>query len=249
MLLLVNLVPVSAQDNNGKKQGGEGKYANLSALWWQWIYGQPAIDVNGTNTNPVLDSTGASASAGQENGINKYFFLAGAFGGVATRTVTVPAGKALFFPVINSEWDNFPACSPTTTHTVPELRAIAQGDIDSVTEKHASLDGVPLEIFRTKSPTFGYTVPAENDIYSFLGCGDPRYAGGVKPAVADGYWSYLPPLAPGEYTLNFGGATSSGFSLDVTYHLTVQQGASASAGAATTEEPTPMRSYLPLMRH
>ena len=119
-------------DDDGKREDGEGKYANLTALWWEWVYAQPAVDVGGTNTNPVLDSTGAYATAGQENGIgpgNKYFFLAGTFGGDATRTVTVPAGKALFFPLINGERDN--ANDPPTDYSVPELRAWAKASIDT----------------------------------------------------------------------------------------------------------------------
>ena len=42
------------------------------------------------------------AAVGQEGGIGpakKYFFLVGTFGGTADRTVTVPKGKALFFPL------------------------------------------------------------------------------------------------------------------------------------------------------
>ena len=75
-------------DDNGKRQEGQGKYAELTAIWWQWVYAQPAIDVGATNTNPLLDSTGAYASAGQQGGIgpaNKYFFLAGGLGGEITR--------------------------------------------------------------------------------------------------------------------------------------------------------------------
>jgi hypothetical protein len=66
-------------------QGG-GKYGNLTARWWQWVLAQPAVDVGGTNTNPLLDTTGDFAAVGQENGIgpgNKYFFLTGNFGGVS----------------------------------------------------------------------------------------------------------------------------------------------------------------------
>jgi hypothetical protein len=54
LLAVVALTPVWAQ-NNGKHQHGEGKYANLTALWWQWVNAQPAVDVDGTNTNPVVD--------------------------------------------------------------------------------------------------------------------------------------------------------------------------------------------------
>ena len=217
-------------DDNGKREDGEGKYANLTALWWEWVYAQPAIDKGGTNTFPLLDSTGAYAAVGQENGIgpgNKYFFLAGTFGGPATRTVTVPAGKTLFFPVINSELDNLPfvgSDTPPTNYTVPELRAMAKVFIDTaiLDSLFATLDGVPLEIFRTKSPTFSYTLPDENNIYNYSGAAvGPPFEGTIKPAVSDGYWSSISPLPPGPHVVKFGATTTSGFSLDVTYNLTV----------------------------
>ena len=78
LLVVVVFTPGWAQ-NNGKPQDGEGKYANLTAVWWQWVSAQPAVDVNGTNTHPILDTTGEYAAVGQENGIgpgNKTFFLA-----------------------------------------------------------------------------------------------------------------------------------------------------------------------------
>jgi hypothetical protein len=224
LLAVVALTPVWAQ-NNGKRQNGNGKYANLTALWWQWVNAQPAVDVDGTNTNPVLDTTGEYAAVGQEDGIgpgNKTFFLAGTFGGDVMRTVTVPEGKALFFPVINFEADN--AVDPPTENTVPQLRALAKAVIDSVTSSYARLDGSPLEIFRTKSPIFDYTVPDENSLYDYFGLVGPQFEGRIKPAVADGYWAYIPPLPPGEYILEFGGTgtSSGGFSLNITYRLTIE---------------------------
>jgi hypothetical protein len=207
---------------SGKSQDGEGKYANLSALWWQWTSAQPAIDVNGTNTHPILDSTGAYASVDQEDGIgpgNKVFFLTGTFGVDVTRTVTVPAGKALFFPIVNIETDN--AVDPPTDNTVPQLRALAESVIDGVTSMYATLDDEPLEIFRTKSPVFAYRVPDENSIYDYFGLVGPQFEGRIKPAVADGYWVYLDPLPRGEYVLKFGGVAGA-FSLNVVYILTIQ---------------------------
>ena len=223
LLALVTATPALA--NNGKQEDGEGKYANLTALWWQWVYAQPAIDVGGTNTNPALDSTGAYATAGQEDGIgpgNKFFFLAGTFGVDAVRTVTVPAGKALFFPAISSEVDN--AVDPPTNYNVPQLRALAAAAVDTTIAStlYARINGVPLEIFRTKSPTFDYTLPDENSIYDYFGEVGPQFEGRIKPAVADGYWVYVPPLQAGHYLLEFGGANSSGLTINATYHLTIE---------------------------
>ena len=77
-------------------------------------------------------------------------------------------------------------------------------------------------IFRVASPVFDYTLPDENSIYEYLGAVGPQFEGTIDPAVGDGYWSYIPPPAPGQYTLRFTSANSSGFELDVTYCLTVE---------------------------
>src|SRR5262245_14186981 len=110
------------------------EYSNLTARWWTWVYAQPAVDVGGTNTNPLLDSPGQFASLGQANGIgpaDKYFFLAGTAGGAVARTVTVPHGKTLFFPILNYDADN--AVDPPTDNGVPALKAIAKANMDAAT--------------------------------------------------------------------------------------------------------------------
>jgi hypothetical protein len=212
-------------DDNGKRENGEGKYAELTALWWQWVFAQPAVDVGGTNTNPLFDSTGDYATVGQEEGIgpgNRYFFLVGTSGGDATRAVTVPAGKGLFFPIINGDWDN--ANDPPTDYTVPELRAQAKAGEDTVilSSLYSRVDGRDVEIFRTKSPVYSYTVPDENSLYAYEGRFGPQFEGTIKPAVSDGYWSYVDPLPAGAHVIEFGGTTTDGFTVNVSYHLTVQ---------------------------
>lgn len=221
ILVGVALQPAWAA-NNGKREDGAGKYAELTALWWQWAFAQPAVDVDSTNTNPVLDTTGAYAAVGQEDGIGadkKFFFLAGTVTGVAVvRTVTVPTGKALFFPLLNWDVDN--AVDPPTENAVPQLRALASSYVESVLpdQSYATLDDSPLATFRVKSPVFDYTVPDADSLYDYFGLFGPQFEGRIKPAVSDGYWSYIPPLSPGNYVLHFG---YDGFQ-DNTYHLTVE---------------------------
>jgi hypothetical protein len=223
LVAVVALAPVRADD--GKGGGGNGKYDKITATWWQWAYAQPAVDVDGTNTNPLLDSTGEYAATGQADGIGpdkKYFFLAGTFGGDVERTVTVPQGKTLFIPVLITEVDN--AVDPPTNLKAKELKALAKASIDTVTSTYARLDGNDLDIFRSASPTFSYTLPDENSIYDYFGLFGPQFEGTVNPVASDGYWVVIPPLPAGEYDLEFGGANSNGFSLDVIYHLTIPQG-------------------------
>jgi hypothetical protein len=202
----------------------QGRYGDLTARWWEWVLAQPAVDVGGTNTNPVLDSTGEFAAVGQEDGIgpgSKYFFLTGTFGETFTRTVTVPQGKILFFPIFNIETDN--AADPPTSFTVPELRTLAAASIDGAIVERlvAELDDEAVEIFRTTSPAFNYTVPEENSLYDYFGLVGPQFEGTIGPAVGDGYWAVIPPLAPGDYVLEIESA-APGFTIDVTYNLTIE---------------------------
>jgi hypothetical protein len=162
---------------------------------------------------------GAYAASGQEDGIgpgNKYFFLVGSFGAPAVRNnVTVPRGKILFFPLVNAEFDNLPFFTPgappppSVVFTEPQLRVQAKAFIDSTDQSslYATLDGAPLQFFRTPSPNFSYTFTNEN-ISNHLGSAVP---GGttVKPAASDGYWCASPPLPPGMHTVTFGGAGNS----------------------------------------
>lgn len=208
-----------AQDK-GQGQGAGGKYAELTAEWWQWAFGLPATN------HPLFDETGEFAAAGQANGIGpgkKYFFLCGVFNvsGTAERWVTVPAGKDLFFPVINSEWNYV---ERPDLHTVQELRAAVASDIDSVVDQFATLslldedgdviDQADLDLMRLASPTFAITLP-EDDIFGFA---QRR----IHPVVSDGYWVRIPALPSGNYKLEFGAALpASDFELNIVYYITV----------------------------
>jgi hypothetical protein len=203
--VLAPVTMASAQDN-GLRQDGQGKYAHVTAQWWQWILEQPVAG------NPNLDQTGADAANGQPGG--GIFFLAGAFGGTVTRAFTVPANTALFFPLLNNlGLAPQPAPQPKPDENqVPQLRTLfAAPTIDSLSELHATLDGVSLldSATRVKSPVFHIASPPDG----LLGAG-------TFTAVSDGYWLYLAPLPSGTHVLNFGG-TSDGFTVDITDTITV----------------------------
>lgn len=216
-LVAATVVPATAASANKD-------YGSLTARWWKWVYAQKAVDVGGTNTNPVLDSTGAYANVGQAHGIgpdNKYFFLTGTFGASVTRTVTVPKGKALFFPIINASVDN--AVDPPTHYGVPKLKALAKASIDTAIVDHlsATFDSQNVPFFRSTAPTFDYTLPKKNSIYAYFGLFGPQFEGRVKPAVADGYWAFLAPPSAGPHTLTFHAENTQGFNITVVYNLTI----------------------------
>jgi hypothetical protein len=196
------ILPVDSQEETGKT------YGEWSANWWQYVLSIPAAD------NPLLDETGENCALDQDPD-SPVFFLVGALGGSITRDqCTVPAGKVLFFPLLNNLFVR------TESHETEDLmRNRLTGGVKATTELHASIDGVPVDdlgaLFRTVSPAFYITLP-EGNLF-----GAPS---GTNFAVADGHYLMVPPLSPGTHTINFGGTTGS-FTVDVTYDpLTVEEG-------------------------
>lgn len=188
---------------NSKPHGRS--YAQWAAAWWQWTFSIPA------DVNPLLDSTGENADIGQGGAV---WFLAGNLGGTSVREVTVPAGKALFFPILNQPWVQFPEDPP---FTIPELREILRPGMDNA-KLYCEIDGRAVEDlagYREESSVFTTTVPEGNLL------GMP--AGDYEPCVDNGYYLMLSPLSFGSHTIHFTAENADGsFALDVTYHLTVQ---------------------------
>ena len=71
--------------------------------------------------------------------------------------------------------------------------------------------------FRVQSPAFQVAFP-DNNIYQYYGYDVPM--GTYGPFVSDGYWLMLAPLGTGQHVVHFHGELP-GFTLDITYHLTV----------------------------
>jgi hypothetical protein len=207
--------------------------SQLTAVWWQWALSIPEPD------NPLFDYTGSKAYKGQP--YSDLLFLVGTIGvGTATRSISVKQGTALFFPLVNSEWDNIclrphlgANCfeKPPRVLGVPDLRAIAAGNVSPATDLHATLTStdatftmkgtaIDLSKPRLQSPPFSYTLPATDNIYQFLGV---DVSGTVAPAAGDGYYTFIPagPLAAGSYyLLEFGGTAPAGTQA-ITYKITV----------------------------
>ena len=193
---------------------GDRTLAKWSALWWKWAFAFPV------NDNPVLDPNGNNTA--KFGDVGPVFFLAGAFPGVPSpvqRTATIPANKFIFFPVlavVNDNVQNLPSSVP-----ISELYAQLASLIASVTELHASVDGVPvpgLRNHRLISPVFSYTLQSDNVISKITNI---PVVGTIFPVVADGFYLMLPPLAPGPHVINFGG--SANFTIDITYNIKVTQ--------------------------
>jgi hypothetical protein len=171
-------------------------YGEWNAQWWSTM-GQNLLD-------PF--ASGEVKCSGVNDG--RVVFLAGTFGGSATRSCKIPSSKAILFPLINA------FCSDAAASEA-DLRACAAGFADSANSLQASVDGAAIPnlfSYRAPSPLFTFTTVAGNAL------GYPVVS---EPAVADGFYVMVKPLARGPHTVTFGGSTASGFSTLATYNLTV----------------------------
>ena len=176
--------------------------------WWEWLLGQPF------DKSPLYDSTGANCTQGQHG---EMWFLAGAADGVpVTRSCTVPKNKSLLFPVVNIGYFGF-VDDPPEQRKRDYVRAQIAPAADSVVT--VSVDGVDVTddiLFVTSF--FKLKLKADNLF------GAPK-GFMLDPSGDAGYYLKLPPLSPGEHTIHFTGLiNSTGFSVDVTYAITVARG-------------------------
>lgn len=198
-------------------------HGEWAAAWWQWCLSIPRA------THPLFASGNVDASIGQTGPV---WFLGGNFDvgttGPVVRNVTVPGGKALFFPLINyedSEVEETVAYGNPGT-TINTLRAIVEPAIDEAADSsklRLDIDGYQvrnLDIHRLRSPAFSYTLPADN-IWSAV-YGVPFSAGTYNAAIDDGIYVMLAPLSRGRHVIHFHAEIPSfGFVVDITYNITV----------------------------
>jgi hypothetical protein len=197
-------------------------YNEWSAAWWQYALSKSAKDPN----NPLLDATGRGCDAEQSRSSPVFFLSGWAGSGTVTRDeCTVPADKALFFPLMNAFDLHVPGDAIPTAELARQELLSFWGPITAL---HASVDGEPIGVdlftFDTCaggdpacSASFSVTLPGNNVV---------GLRGGIySPAVAVGYYLMLAPLPAGPHTISFGGQGQFGgapFSQDITYHLVVK---------------------------
>jgi hypothetical protein len=172
--------------------------------WWQWILSIPAA------TNPGNDQTGAFAATGNNGPV---FFLAGTFGGAASRTIVVPSGKPVFFPVVhqffaaigaNGNFDPSPCKTPLTQScAVDQVTSVinkATNMTVQIDDKIITTTTNPKNMFRETSTSFFVVTLPDNNV---LGLPAGTYFPGNPVWVEDGYYIMLSNLSPGTHSLHW----------------------------------------------
>ncbi len=203
-------------------------YSEWSAAWWQWAFSIPVA------SHPLFDN--GDCSIGQSGPV---WFLGGKFcqngqscPSTVVRSCSVPAGKAIYFPVVNIEdsapeepnWGCGNNMPPLASGTIAEMRQCTAPYIDGTYNLSVVVDGQPLhavkENFRVQSVQFDVTMPDDNFLTAI---GEGPFSGGYySPVIDDGVYVLLSPLAPGAHTLHFQGTWPWGSTLDITYKLSVK---------------------------
>ena len=197
-------------------------YGRWAAEWWQWALGVPAA------VNPLIDTTGEHCAQRQ---VDKVWFLAGSFFSPdpVVRDCEVPAGKSLFFPLIN----NFSGAFLTEELTEDAVRE--QASCTEPAQISVWIDGFkvrkPTRFFTgasgSQSPFFNVQLPPGN----LLGADETAIPELVlSPSAEQGYYLFVRPLRPGTHTIRWKAsgctldASQEPNSQDITYHLTVVGG-------------------------
>lgn len=206
-----------------------GTYAEWSQRWWQWVYEMPRTG------HPLYDLVGTDAATGQ---IEPVWFLGGLFTplgvpltGTVTRTITIPSGVALFFPIINASAENTTCVGPDTTLSFTQLRKICADAVVAVRDISCEIDGEVVvsspnlagaRSLRAQAPAFSVYRTADS-IWADACGGIAPPARSISPVASDGIWMMIAPLPAGAHSLHFTGTfPTTSFTLDVTYHITVQ---------------------------
>jgi len=165
-----------------------------SKRWWRWALSFDDDD------SPVTDPDGSQCAAGQSGPV---WFLAGTYGTARTiRSCHVPAGKTLFFPLVNTltmEPDDVDeSCASLKQRAARQTPATSTLLLEVNGRRFRGLDA-----HRQATRRCFHVVDDDDTL-----------------AAGNGFYVALGPLKRGRYTLNFGGILPEQ-SQAVTYTLDV----------------------------
>lgn len=152
-------------------------------LWWQWAYASKK------EINPVQDLTGKNCHQGQGGSV---WYLAGGFGSSKIqRKCSIPAGKYIFFPVINmAHWK--PIDAVLSCDEAKEYAALNNNRLISI----------DIELDSKKASNPAHSRMSSNQCFNiFSRMPGEKYD--AYPSATDGFWIMLKPLSKGSHILKF----------------------------------------------
>lgn len=154
--------------------------------WWQWAFSMP------TDQSPIQDPDGRLCGVNQDGPV---WYLAGGFGTARVhRTCSVPAGRFLFFPIINT----VVTTAPGQTRTCNEVRTEAAQNNDRYVHLMVEIDGVRI-------PGLQKTRIAPTTCFDLAGRASPDLEPRpFYPTATDGFWVMLSPLPRAIIISSFG---------------------------------------------
>jgi hypothetical protein len=182
-------------------------YEEWSAKWWQWTLGQSTNHMESLG-NPDICSGPASRvrfpGPSRLGGTGSIHF--------ETNHVIIDAGTPLFFPILDL-WQDNGNCplSAFTTFTAVQLAAMDEQSWAGVTETSCTIDGISIDgmedptnsDYHVITPPFTYTTAEKDNVLAGdfgATCIPGDYS--IYPAVGDGIYLMLAPLAPGKHTIH-----------------------------------------------
>jgi hypothetical protein len=182
-------------------------YAEWSVKWWQWL-----LSISKPN-NPAFDSSGLHAGVSQNE--PNMFFLCQTIEGddlIPTRTTSIPAGRAIFMPVIN--WIS---TMDVDGKNDLQLLSVAKEKMDVISDLSIVVNGVKineqLNHYRVNSPLFLAELPDNNIL-----CLPP----GRRQFAADGYWICFQPRTSSIKVSTFGSCSAGITKISINYNLYIK---------------------------
>jgi hypothetical protein len=160
----------------------------LAVEWWKWAARRPE------GQDPVSDHSGGRCAQDQPDDV---FFLAGSTGSAVRRRCEVPAGRPLFFPVLNVLC---PQSVGERSCAKVMRKAEVRVQVDGEAADGAFIVSGPFEPQADPQSSFAVTGPK---------------------AVAAGHYALVEELDPGRHRIRFAGTTGD-FSVLATYRLQVR---------------------------
>ncbi|HEX2973616.1 MAG TPA: hypothetical protein VHP11_14875 [Tepidisphaeraceae bacterium] len=236
--VLVVVLAMVAPTLAGKKQVNPGTvppdatfrgktYGEWHVAWWQWA------DKMTNAESPVLQRDGQVDTSNQSGNV---WFLAGYFGNwfnpqdpvKFTRTITVPAGTALFFPILDgeltpAEYEEYLATAGADPLTQWELLESWLADPSLVEAMEAKIDGKLVRNLGAygapSAEPYSVTLPSDNHLKDYYPDG-----GEAWPVVCDGWCLLVEPLSVGQHEISFKANFGENLGMDITYKITVVPG-------------------------